>query len=268
MTLKSVDDTAGIMNHESIEQVVTALVGSTIIKHSFHLPGQGRQKIDVPSINPSSLAPIPAAESATFTLQTPTYNKAELIPNKVQASVKVSNEYMDDAISGWWPSLRDTLTDVLIESMENLAFNNLASTVTTITAAGAAPTYAELASTMASLAMFGHRNAAWYVNPAFYVENMLPVLPAGSCCNAPEDALGSFAGYPVYAMSTMDAGGSGSVVGYFGDLKKSLATCLDGVKVRVAPEPHAETDETLILVSARFAGVQIPNSPLHAIKLP
>jgi HK97 family phage major capsid protein len=274
MTLQAGTDASGIIHPNFIEEVVTALVESSIMKHSLYIDasGSGRNTISVPYIDPSSLMPYLTAESAAFTPdQTPTFDKATISLTKFTVQVVVTNEFMADSIRGFLPSLRATLTDLLIESVESTAVALVNAVIRTTVAAGASPTYAEYAEAMAAVKSYGHRKAAWYVSPAHYVENMLPVAPAGSCCgNLPEGAIGSFAGYPVYPMPMMSSSGTGKVVAWFGDLSKSVAvaTDLSGSGVRLLTEPKAVTDETIVQAKVRAGAAFLDNGTLHGVKLP
>lgn len=274
MTLQAGTDASGIIHPNFIEEVVTALVESSIMKHSLYIDasGSGNNTISVPYINPASLAPMISAESAAITPdQTPTFGKGSISLTKFTAQVVVTNEFMADSISGFMPSLRATLTDILVEVAESAAEATVNAAISSVTAAGASPTYAEYAEAMGMVRAFGHRKAAWYVNPAHYVESMLPVAPAGTCCgNLPGDAIGSFAGYPVYPMPMLSASGSGKVVAWFGDLSKSVAVATDlkGSGVRVLTEPKAVTDETIIQARVRAGTAFLDNGTLHGVKLP
>lgn len=274
MTLKAGTDASGIIHPNFIEEVVTALVESSILKHALYIDasGSGNHTVSVPYIDPASLAPYITNESAAITPdQTPAFAKSTIALTKFTAQVVVTNEFMADSISGFLPSLRATLTDLLVESIEGSAEALVNAVIPTTSAAGANPTYAEYAAAMGSVSAFGHRRAAWYVNPAHYVENMLPVAPAGSCCgNLPEGAIGSFAGYPVYPMPMLSAGASGKVVAWFGDLSKSVAVATDlkGSGVRVLEEPKAVTDETIIQARVRAGTAFLNNGTLHGVKLP
>ena len=275
MTLKAGTDASGIIHPDYLEQIVTALVESSIVKHSLYIDasGSGDHTISVPYVNPASLVPYITSESATVAPdQTPTYGKGVITLTKFTAQVVATNEFMADAISGFLPSLRTTLADVLIEAVEGLAVASVDAGISSVTAAGANPTYAEYAEAMSSVSAFGHRKAAWYVNPAHYVSNMLPVAPAGSCCggNLPPDAIGSFGGYPVIPVPLMSASGTGKVVAWFGDLSKSLAIATDSKSgdIRLLEEPKAVTDETIIQAKIRAGAAFLGNGTLYGVKLP
>ncbi len=274
MTLKAGTDSSGIISPNFIEEVVTALVESSIIKHSLYIDasGTGNHTISVPYIDPSSLTPYLTTESDPIAPdQTPTFGKGTIALGKFTSQVVVTNEFMADSIRGFLPSLRATLTDVLIEAVEATAVALVDAAIQSVTAAGASPTYAEYAEAMAAVNAYGHRRAAWYVSPAHYVENMLPVAPSACCCgNVPDDAIGSFAGYPVYALPMMSSSGTGKVVAWFGDLSKSVAVATDlkGSGVRLLDQPKAATDETVIQAIVRAGATYLDNGTLHAVKLP
>jgi len=274
MTLQAGTDSSGIIHPNFIEEVVTALVESSIMKHSLYIDasGSGNHTISVPYIDPSSLYPYITPESGLIaSVSPPDFGKGTIALTKFTAEVTVTNEFMADSISGFLPSLRATLTDLLVGAVEGSAEAVVNAGISSVTAAGANPTYAEYAEAMSAVSAFGHRKAAWYVNPGHYVENMLPVAPAGSCCgNLPDDAIGSFAGYPVYPMPMLSASGTGKVVAWFGDLSKSVATATDlkGSGVRLLDEPKAVTDETIIQARVRAGTAFLNNGTLHGVKLP